>query len=109
MKFCPKCSSLMLPKKDAKKKAFWYCNSCGHGDKKSEVDAKLTTKIDHGADLQVVDESAEDSTMPTCEAECEKCGHGVSYYWSQQTRSSDEPETRFLKCVNCKHTRREYQ
>jgi DNA-directed RNA polymerase subunit M len=39
---------------------------------------------------------------------CEKCGNNAAYFWTQQTRAADEPETRFFKCTKCKHTWREY-
>ena len=39
---------------------------------------------------------------------CEKCGNKAAYYWTQQTRGADEPETRFFKCTKCEYTWREY-
>lgn len=108
MKFCKKCGAMMLPKKDAKKQPYWHCGSCGWSDKKTEVDAKITTKVEQKEQVVVVDSSQEESTLPSCEAECPKCNYGEAYYWIQQTRASDEPETKFLKCVKCKHTWRDY-
>jgi DNA-directed RNA polymerase subunit M len=32
----------------------------------------------------------------------------MAYFWTQQTRGADEPETRFFKCTKCSHTWREY-
>ncbi|RZD31406.1 MAG: transcription factor S [uncultured DHVE6 group euryarchaeote] len=50
----------------------------------------------------------QESTMATVTAECEKCNHTEAYWWTEQTRSSDEPETQFFRCTKCKHTWREY-
>ena len=109
MKFCKKCKSLMLPKKDPKKGLVLTCGSCGTIDAKSEVEAVITTKMKKSEDIVIIDSSAEESTLPTLEAECPKCGNDTAYYWIQQTRASDEPETKFQKCTKCKHVWREYQ
>jgi DNA-directed RNA polymerase subunit M len=54
-------------------------------------------------------EAVEDiETRPVIEARCPECEHNEAYYWTQQTRSADEPETRFFKCTKCSHTWREY-
>ena len=42
------------------------------------------------------------------EVECPKCGNTEAYYWTIQTRSGDEAETKFHKCTKCKHTWRDY-
>ncbi|MBI19290.1 MAG: hypothetical protein CMB73_01795 [Euryarchaeota archaeon] len=41
---------------------------------------------------------------------CPKCDSVEVYAYLEQTRSSDEPETRMLTCANvkCKHGWREY-
>lgn len=82
--------------------------SCGFRAKPSE-DTKLADKmIRNDIPMSVLDESKEDKTLPITEAECPKCGHHKAYYWLVQTRSADEPETKFLKCEKCKHTWRDY-
>jgi DNA-directed RNA polymerase subunit M len=40
--------------------------------------------------------------------ECQKCGAKKVISWMEQTRASDEPPTRFYKCLKCNHTWREY-
>ncbi|EFD93116.1 MAG: Transcription factor TFIIS [Candidatus Parvarchaeum acidophilus ARMAN-5] len=40
--------------------------------------------------------------------ECPKCKEKKIVSWMEQTRASDEPPTRFYKCVNCGYTWREY-
>ncbi len=39
---------------------------------------------------------------------CPKCGKKKVISWMQQTRASDEPPTRFYKCMACGYTWREY-
>ncbi len=39
---------------------------------------------------------------------CPKCGQKKVISWTEQTRASDEPPTRFYKCLNCGYTWREY-
>ena len=40
---------------------------------------------------------------------CPKCDCKKIYVWMQQTRSSDEPETKMCTCSECGHKFREYQ
>ncbi len=82
MKFDPKTGKLILP-------------------------GKIEQKIAQKNDVEVVDKD-EDSTLPTCDFDCSKCDSKKAYYWMIQTRASDEPETKFLKCVKCKYTTRDY-
>jgi len=44
----------------------------------------------------------------TIKSDCEKCHGKEGVWWSFQTRSADEPETRFYKCTKCNHTWRDY-
>ena len=102
--FCPKCGSILLPKKDDKKAV--SC-SCGY---KSASTGKLIIKeqvISHEKDVEVVDKG-ELQTLPKTSAECPKCGNGTAYFWLVQTRAGDEPETKFLRCEKCSHTWRDY-
>jgi transcription factor S len=51
----------------------------------------------------------EDEVHPQVEIKCPKCGNKKAYFWTMQTRASDESETKFYKCVKCKHTWRVYR
>lgn len=104
--FCPKCGSIMLPKK-VKGKPALAC-SCGYVQEKNEQSAVIREDIAQKELLSTVDKKAADDVLPVCEAKCPKCGHDKAYYWMVQTRAGDEAETRFLKCKNCSHTWREY-
>lgn len=103
MEFCPKCGAMMLPNGDK-----FQCK-CGHTKdlSKDEVNQyAVTEKID--AKDTVIMKGEDIDTLPTTKVTCPKCGHDKAFWWLQQTRSADEAETRFLRCVNCKHTWREY-
>ena len=103
MKFCPKCGTLMIPKKESGK-TLLSC-SCGYKDSDSEG-AKLKEEIKEQKDVEVIDEDIE--TRPITDAECPKCGNNKAHYYLVQTRASDEPETKFLQCTECKHKWRDY-
>jgi len=49
-----------------------------------------------------------DDAHPTVKIDCEKCGHDEAVGWMFQTRSADEPTTRFYRCQKCKYTWRDY-
>lgn len=50
---------------------------------------------------------ADTINYPKIKQDCD-CGNNVCYFWTKQTRSADEPETKFYKCVKCGKTWREY-
>lgn len=103
MNFCPKCGSLLKIKKEKNKK--YFSCACGYTNRDmGEVIIKEEVKKEE-KDLDVVD--TEDEPLPTTEHECVKCGHNEAYYWLIQMRAGDEAESRFYKCVKCKHTVRE--
>jgi DNA-directed RNA polymerase subunit M len=103
MEFCPECGAMMLPSGDKFK-----CK-CGHEKDltKDKADNYAVTEKVEAKDT-VIMKGEEIDTLPTTKSTCPKCGHGKAFWWLQQTRSADESETRFLRCVKCKHTWREY-
>ena len=106
MLFCPKCGHLLVPKQKDNKKIM-QCNSCNFSTKdvkNAKISEKLT-KEDKPA-VEVIDKEVE--TDPLTDEKCPKCGHGKAYYKLVQTRSADEPETKFLKCEKCKNRWRDY-
>ena len=105
MLFCPKCGSLLRPKKEKSKKIM-FCGSCGYVSKNLD-DAEIKETIAKKTKtVEVVNEDEEN--LPLTDAVCPECGHKKAYYWLRQMRAGDEPETRFLKCEKCKHIWREY-
>jgi transcription factor S len=102
--FCPKCGSLLVPKKEDGKKVL-AC-SCGHKNRNLEG-TKIKEVVEEKKGIEVIDKD-ETETLPTTKVTCPKCDHDIAYYWLVQTRAGDEPETKFMKCVECKHTWRDY-
>jgi transcription factor S len=102
--FCSKCGSILRPKEKSGKKVL-YCN-CGFSKElDSETGAEIKETVEASKKIEVVENI---EINPKVKIKCEKCGNGVAYYWIQQTRGADEPETRFFKCAKCEHTWREY-
>ncbi|MBS3147695.1 transcription factor S [Candidatus Woesearchaeota archaeon] len=103
MMFCPKCKSIMMPKLEKGKKYL----VCGCGYKQEAQSVTLKESVKASADIAVVGD--EKSVNVVIDARCPKCDHGKAEYWELQTRSADEPPTRFHKCLKCRHTWREYK
>lgn len=105
--FCPKCGSILMPQKVGGKKVM-KC-SCGYVKEGGEPLKITEEKGGHSlGELKVVDPEQEEKVLPLTDAECPECGHKKAYFWEVQTRASDEPATKFLKCEKCKHTWRDY-
>ena len=102
--FCPKCGSILRPKDKSGKKVL-YC-SCGFTKAPTGETSTEIKEIGSAARKIEVVENIE--TNPKIKITCEKCGNKAAYYWTQQTRGADEPETRFFKCTKCNYTWREY-
>ncbi len=101
MEFCDKCGSVILVQ-DGKA----FCASCGAKLKKKPV-IKTSEKIDEKETVAVVKQS--DEVNPVVDMKCPKCKNKKCYFWTQQTRSADESETKFYKCVKCAHIWRVYK
>jgi DNA-directed RNA polymerase subunit M len=108
IQFCPKCGSIIKPKKE-RDKVILEC-SCGYKSSGSSADSasfKEEKKVNKDeAEFAVVDKEIE--TLPITKEECPNCGNNEAYFWTHQTRGADEPETKFLRCTKCKHTWRDY-
>ena len=101
--FCPECGSILRPKEKAGKKIL-FC-SCGYTKNPEGEAVAITEKSNEGKKIEIIEKL---NANPKVKMKCEKCGHGVATYWTQQTRGADEPETRFFRCESCGHTWREY-
>ncbi|MFH1590854.1 MAG: transcription factor S [archaeon] len=102
--FCPKCGSILIPKKENNKKIL-ACPSCDYNTKDTSV-ANVTENIDEQKEIQVIEEDFE--ANPIVDQKCEKCGNKEASFWLVQTRAADEPQTKFFKCTKCKHVWRDY-
>ena len=103
--FCPECGSILKPKVKAGKKVL-FC-SCGFSKvpEEDETSTGIKETVTVGKKVEVLEDV---EVYPKVKVKCEKCGNNAAYYWSQQTRGADEPETRFFRCTKCRFTWREY-
>ena len=101
--FCPKCGSLLMPKKE-RNKIVVTC-SCGYKEVR-EDGIKIREKLNkEDKKIEVIEKEFE--TLPTCKEICPKCGNDTAYYEIKQMRSADEAPSKFTKCTKCKHTQRD--
>jgi len=102
MQFCPKCGSVLIQKRKN-----FGCPRCGYTTK-DKVKLEVTEKIEPKQKIDVIQEKDID-VLPVIEVKCKKCGNNKAYFWTSQTRSADEAETKFYRCTKCRHTWREYK
>lgn len=106
MMFCPKCGTIIIPKKIANKTKL-SCPKCNYKIMQQKKEAIIfKEKVENNRKIEVVDKSIE--TLPKVDQKCPKCKNSKAYFWLLQTRSADEPETTFYKCTKCSHTWRAY-
>ncbi|MGB9725658.1 MAG: transcription factor S [Fervidicoccaceae archaeon] len=114
MKFCPKCGTLMQPRR-INGINYLVCPKCGYKEEvsSSQPTYKVANKIKHTVREKsiVIENDKIPETLPKLKdaVYCPKCGHNEVYYWTMQTRAADEPPTRFYKCAKCGHVWREYE
>ncbi len=102
--FCPKCGSILIPKKIGNKTVM-ACSSCNFKAKDIKEE-KIKETVEETKKVEVIE--TETNPNPLVDVECPKCKHKKAYFWEIQTRASDEPATQFFKCEKCKHTWRHY-
>jgi len=102
MMFCPRCGSMLLPDLDKKQ---IRCRNCNYKESKNKS-IIVKEKINNKEKIKIIDKNIE--TLPKTQMDCPKCGNNQAYYWLVQTRSSDEAETQFFRCVKCDHQWRNY-
>ena len=91
----------MLP---SKKTAI--CPKCGSRVKAGKSDIMIKEKIVHSPkETKLATRAKEiEGTFPIADAECPKCGNEQAYWWVQQVRGEDEPDTQFNRCTKCRYT-----
>jgi len=112
MEYCPQCNSLLLPQRRGKQ-VILKCKKCGfektlHGKNTLKDRYILKKKIEHKPEEKIIVLEKEFKVGVKVPAKCPKCGYNEAYYYEQQTRSADEPTTRFFMCVKCGYKWREY-
>lgn len=108
MQFCPKCESIMVPDTYNKKRVM-KCRRCNTIEEIRDAhfytfEDDLSTKRSEG----IIEVNSDSKELPTTREECPSCGNKEAYWWMYQTRSGDEPITKFLRCTKCSHTWRDY-
>jgi len=110
--FCEYCGGLLMPQKSAKTVVL-TCRKCGrrklvksHGREEFKLTTRAAKKENQ---IIIVDKKAQIEVLPKAPAQCPKCEHNEAFWWMQQTRSADEPPTRFFRCTKCGHVWREYE
>lgn len=102
MKFCPQCQARLKRNLSVLK-----CTSCQYQEDIAEPqDAPDDAYTD--PELTVFDDTDDKKNLPTITIDCIKCDNKEAIWWMMQTRSADEPTTRFYRCTECKHTWRDY-
>ncbi len=104
MEFCPKCGAILVQRGKRE-----VCPRCKYSTK---VKSKLKTseKIGEKKKVAVIkDKDVEVYPVISLDKPCEKCGNKKAYFWTLQTRATDEAETKFFKCTKCNNTWREYR
>jgi DNA-directed RNA polymerase subunit M len=84
------------------------CTNCGYKEASGTIQLKESLVKKRPAAKQEREEKPIEDTMPTIATECPKCGHKEAYWYTQQTRAGDEPETQFFICKKCSHRWRKY-
>lgn len=116
MEFCKDedCGGLLVSEK-VDGESVMKCRDCGTVH---EVDGSYRVTEEKEEDpmdrLNVNDsDTGNESTRPTTNKVCPQCSDNNNdekehEWWMEQTRSSDEPPTRFYKCRECGNVHKEY-
>jgi len=115
--FCPQCGTLAFPSPSGDISCTNYkCGYNGPANLKTiiggkEVDlsqAKSSTKVESRVYEVIKDSDKMQGVLTKDTYMCPKCDCVEVFSYLEQTRSSDEPETRMLTCKECSHGWREY-
>ncbi len=102
MEFCPKCGAILVQKGKNDR-----CPRCNYYSKE-RAKIKTSEKMEEKEEIAVISEK-DAQTLPIVEEKCKECENMNAFFWTVQTRSGDEAETKFFKCTKCKYTWREYR
>ena len=105
---CPKCGSLMTPKKNKRGEIILVCRKCGYRMKQNRKIRISSGVKNRKREIIVLERRELEDSLPKTHTICPKCGNDEAYYWMQQTRSADEPPTIFYKCTKCGYQWRSY-
>lgn len=116
MEFCEEdgCGGMLVSEKN-NGETVMKCRDCGaikdvDGGEMKVTEEKEEDPMDR---LNINESNKNESTRPTTNKVCPKCSDDSKdekehEWWMEQTRSSDEPPTRFYKCRECGNVHKEY-
>lgn len=97
-KFCPKCKSILIPKK-GKAHEYLFCKICGYESrKKSDLKSKEKIPKKEFRKEGVVKDKNIFATYPN---KCKKCGYNKAEIINQGVKYSDEESSVLLRCGKC--------
>ncbi|MBN2151319.1 MAG: RPA12/RPB9/RPC11 RNA polymerase family protein [Candidatus Lokiarchaeota archaeon] len=104
--YCPKCDSILYPKKKEDGAKVLFCKTCGYEmvpGASSTTMFKDSKELDHTYDKTLVKDEAYFKSIygeKPSERECPRC-KGKMIMLVRQTRKADEGPTIFYTCVVC--------
>ncbi len=107
MNFCEKCGSVLVAQKEKGGRVVLVCRKCGFKIKDYKP-LEISENVEKDPLDEVIIIEKNEEALPKTKTVCPKCGHKEAVWWIQQTRSSDEAPTLFLRCTKCRHSWREY-
>lgn len=110
MEFCDECGGMLVSEKEDGE-AVMRCRNCDNVQQVEGQEMKVTEEKENDPKdrLNVSSEDDESTTRPVTDKECPSCGEETDHeWWMEQTRSSDEPPTRFYECQECGNVHKEY-
>lgn len=103
VEFC-ECGGMMYPQGDRV-----VCRKCGKSKPKTGKPSVVVSSPGIAKkEIPVVDLQKQKDKIATIDEKCPKCGGREAMWQMIQTRGTDEPATRFFRCLKCGHTWREY-
>ena len=107
MEFCPHCETRLKKGADA---SSLICPKCQYIKQNSnQTNKEKSQESDPGLLVMGEDDVKKSKGLEsTIKIDCEKCHNQEGVWWTFQTRSADEPETKFYRCTKCNHTWRDY-
>jgi len=101
--FCPKCGSMLIPKKE-KEKFISQCPKCGFSKKSNKgliVENKIEQQKPKGKGI-----AKDKNTFADYEHICKKCGYNKAQIIDMGIFYSDEDNLILLKCGKCGYAER---